>query len=102
MDLPKADSSLVMKSSSPNGLPVRSCRRSASDSVPEHSVERKVTQFGAISNSGATFTNSSSRPVKCCCAAPGICSWGLDQPRPYQLELHVSVRGKAILFVQGI
>jgi hypothetical protein len=31
-----------MKSSSPNGLSVRSCHRSASDSVSEHSVEGKI------------------------------------------------------------
>jgi hypothetical protein len=42
IDLPKAVSSLVMKSSSANNLPVRSCRRSASDSVAEQSVEREV------------------------------------------------------------
>ena len=64
MDLPKADSSLVMKSSSLNGLPVRSCRRSGSGSVPERSVDRKVTQFGTISNSRASFTKSISRPVR--------------------------------------
>jgi hypothetical protein len=64
IDLPKAASNLVMKSSSLNGLPVRSCRRSASDSVAEQSVERNVTQFGTSSSKGATFTNASSRPVK--------------------------------------
>lgn len=35
VDLPKAYSSLAMNSSSSNGLPVRSCRRSASDWVSD-------------------------------------------------------------------
>ncbi len=54
----KAASSRERKSSLPNGLPVSSCRRSASDSWSECPTDRKVTQSATNLRRGVTFANA--------------------------------------------